>query len=99
VRILEYVGLDTSRVKAQYAKVCAAIERDDFRQADVKKLSGATHGTFYRARLDYANRLLFTIVRHGGAAKTRTRRERRRNADRGAAGSNGDHPGGGAGGH
>jgi hypothetical protein len=68
VRILEYVGLDTSRVKAQYAKVCAAIERDDFRQADVKKLSGATHDAFYRAKLDYANRLLFTIVRHGGAA-------------------------------
>ncbi len=36
MKILEYVGLDTSRVKAQYQKVCEAIARDDFRQADVK---------------------------------------------------------------
>ena len=66
MNILEYVGLDTTRVKAQYEKVRRAIERDDFRQADVKKLANVTHGRFYRARLDYANRLLFSIVRHGG---------------------------------
>lgn len=65
MNILEYVGLDTTRVKAQYEKVRRAIERDDFRQADVKKLASVTHGTFYRAKLDYANRLLFSIVRHG----------------------------------
>ena len=65
MKILEYVGLDTTRVKAQYEKVRRAIERDDFRQADVKKLDNVTHGRFYRARLDYANRLLFSIVRHG----------------------------------
>jgi len=67
LKVLEYVGLDTSRVRAQYEKVRAAVERDDFRQADVKKLAGASHGRFYRARLDYANRLLFSIVRHGDA--------------------------------
>jgi len=67
VKILEYVGLDTTRVKAPYERVRAAIERDDFRQADVKKLANVTHGKFYRARLDYANRLLFSIVRHGDA--------------------------------
>lgn len=66
MKILEYVGLDTTQVKAQYEKVCSAIERDDFRQADVKKLANLTHGNFYRAKLDYANRLLFTLVRHGG---------------------------------
>ncbi len=65
MQILEYVGLDTSRVKAQYNKVRAAIERDDFRQAEVKKLAG--HGKLYRAKLDYANRLLFSLVRYGAA--------------------------------
>ena len=67
MKILEYVGLDTSRVKAQYEKVRDAIERDDFRQADVKKLTHTSHGNFYRAKLDYANRLLFSLVRHGGS--------------------------------
>ncbi len=67
MNILEYVGLDTTRVGTQYEKVRRAIERDDFRQADVKKLVNVTHGRFYRAKLDYANRLLFTIVRHEGA--------------------------------
>jgi hypothetical protein len=52
VKILEYVGLDTSRVKAQYAKVRAAIERDDFRQADVRKLANLSHRKFFRAKLD-----------------------------------------------
>ncbi|MCC7485343.1 MAG: hypothetical protein IT529_10190 [Burkholderiales bacterium] len=66
MHVLEYVGLDVSRVKAQYQKVREAIERDDFRQADVKKLTGIDHGKFYRARLDYTNRLLFTLLKHGG---------------------------------
>ena len=65
MQIVEYVGLDTSRVSAQYEKVRAALERDDFRQAQVKKLTNLTHGHFYRAKLDYANRLLFTLIRHG----------------------------------
>jgi hypothetical protein len=68
VKILEYVGLDTSRVQAQYKKVRDAIERDDFRQAEVKKLTNLSHGKFYRAKLDYANRLLFSMVRHGDTA-------------------------------
>ena len=62
--ILEYTGLDTSRHQAQYQKTVDAIARDDFRSADVKRLANVSHGKFYRARLDYANRLLFTIVRH-----------------------------------
>ena len=65
MNILEYVGFDSTRVKAQYEKVRRAIERDDFRQADVKKLTSVAHGKFYRAKLDYANRLLFSIVRYG----------------------------------
>jgi len=65
MKILEYTGLDTSSVKASYRKVTEALARDDFRSAQVKKLVNLTHGKFYRAKLDAANRLLFTLVRHG----------------------------------
>ena len=65
MKILEYTGLDTSRVKAGYRKVTEAIARDDFRAAQVKKLANLSHGKFYRARLDDADRLLFSLVRHG----------------------------------
>ncbi len=65
MKILEYTGLDTSSVKASYRKVTEALARDDFRAAQVKKLVNLTHGKFYRAKLDAANRLLFTLVRHG----------------------------------
>lgn len=65
MKILEYIGLDTSRVKASYRKVTDAIARDDFRAAQVKKLVSLSHGKFYRAKLDDADRLLFCLVRHG----------------------------------
>ncbi|WP_455289816.1 UvrD-helicase domain-containing protein [Cupriavidus necator] len=65
MRILEYIGLDTSRMARTYRKVVDAIAHDDFRAAQVKKLVNANHGKFYRARLDDSNRLLFALVRHG----------------------------------
>lgn len=65
MRILEYSGLDTSRAKASYRKVVDAIARHDFRAAQVKKLAGPSHGKFYRAKLDDADRLLFSLIRHG----------------------------------
>ncbi|HOG03801.1 MAG TPA: hypothetical protein PLL14_07450, partial [Accumulibacter sp.] len=65
MKILEYTGLDTSRVKASYRKVADAIARHDFRAAQVRKLANLGHGKFYRARLDDSNRLLFSLVRHG----------------------------------
>ena len=65
MKILEYIGLDTTHVKASYRKVVDAIARDDFRAAQVKKLVNLTHGKFYRAKLDDADRLLFSLVRHG----------------------------------
>jgi len=68
MKILEYVEFSPPRNKSLYAKVREAIERDDFRAADVKKLSNLTHGKFYRAKLDYADRLLFSIVRCNGEA-------------------------------
>ncbi|AGW88402.1 ankyrin [Ralstonia pickettii DTP0602] len=66
MKILEYIGLDVSRVRSTYRKVADAIGRDDFRAAQVKKLASLSHGKFYRARLDDANRLLFSLVRHDG---------------------------------
>ena len=65
MKILEYIGLDTSRVKASYRKVVDAIARHEFRAAHVKKLANLSHGKFYRAKLDDADRLLFTLIRHG----------------------------------
>ena len=65
MKILEYTGLDTSRVAASYRKVADAIARQDFRAAQVKKLANLSHGKFYRAKLDDADRLLFSLIRHG----------------------------------
>ena len=65
MKILEYNGLDTSRVKASYRKVAEAIARNDFCAAQVKKLANLSHGRFYRAKLDDAARLLFTLIRYG----------------------------------
>ena len=66
MRILEYSNLDTAGIAAPYRKVSEAIAREDFRAADVKKLGNLTHGKFYRAKLNDADRLLFALVRHGG---------------------------------
>lgn len=38
LRILEYAGLDVSRVAVQYRKTCGALARADFRSAEVKKI-------------------------------------------------------------
>ncbi|MEK7436654.1 MAG: ankyrin repeat domain-containing protein [Pseudomonadota bacterium] len=65
MKILEFIGLDTSRVKAAYRRVAEAIARDDFHSAQVKKLTNLSHGKFYRAKLNDADRLLFSLVRHG----------------------------------
>lgn len=65
MRILEYSDLDTSRFADRYRRVCDALERDDFRAAQVKKLANLRHGRFYRAKLDDANRVLFALVRLG----------------------------------
>jgi hypothetical protein len=62
MRVLLYKDLNTRRVKATFAKVRAAIEADDFRSADVKKLSPTP---YWRAKLDYSNRLLLQFARHG----------------------------------
>ena len=65
MKVLEYADLDVSRVRPAYAKVVEALERDDFRSAEVKKLANITHGKYFRAKLDHTNRALFTTIRHG----------------------------------
>ncbi len=60
MRLLQYKDLNLRRVKAAFDKVKAAIEAGDFRSADVKKLNA---GPYYRARLDYTNRLLLQFAR------------------------------------
>lgn len=65
MRVLKYSDLDPRKVKAAYQKVKAALERGDFRSADVAKLTAGRSGRLYRARLDLTNRLIFTFVRHG----------------------------------
>jgi hypothetical protein len=62
MRLLQYKDLDLRRVKPAFAKVRAAIEADDFRSPDVKKLQV---GGYYRAKLDHSNRLLLQFARHG----------------------------------
>lgn len=62
MRFLTYRDLESGRVKRQLKKVQEAIERDDFKSPDVKKLA---QGNLYRARLDDTNRLLLTFVRYG----------------------------------
>jgi hypothetical protein len=62
MRLLQYKDLDLRRVKPAFAKVRAAIEADDFRSPDVKKLHV---GGYYRAKLDHSNRLLLRFARHG----------------------------------
>ncbi len=60
MRLLHYKNLNLRRVKPAFDKVKAAIEAGDFRSADVKKLNT---GPYYRAKLDYANRLLLQFAR------------------------------------
>src|SRR3989440_9709119 len=62
MRVLVYKDINTRRVKTAFAKVRAAIEAGDFRSADVKKLAPTP---YWRAKLDYANRLLLQFARCG----------------------------------
>ena len=63
MKILEYADLDVAKVKRQYEKTIDFLANDDFRSADVKKLS---EQGLYRAKLDDANRLLFKIMSFNG---------------------------------
>jgi len=61
MQVLTYVGLNPAKLKSKFDKVCAAIERDDFRSVDMKKMPPTP---YYRAKLDDASRLLVQFVRY-----------------------------------
>ena len=63
MKILEYSDLDISGLEMKYDKVKNFIEKGDYYSAQVKKLKGST---YYAARLDHINRLLFDIVSYEG---------------------------------
>ena len=65
MRILTYTGFNPHGVERAYAKVAEALAQGNFRAAQVKKLQHLTYGKLYRARLNDADRLLFSLVRHG----------------------------------
>lgn len=70
MRFLTYRDLDIGKLGAKLKKVREAVERDDFKTPDIKKLAG---GPYYRAKLDDTNRLMLTFVRHepeGGDPET-----------------------------
>ena len=67
MRVLTHVELSVpKRLAASFKKVIAAVERDDLRSADMKKLG--SRGGFHRAKLDYDARLLFRFGRYQGHA-------------------------------
>ena len=64
--ILLYDGLHaTGAVKKQLSKVLDALQKGDFKTADVKKMPNTG---YYRAKLDDKNRLLFKFGRYQGQA-------------------------------
>jgi len=64
VQVLRYAKLEVpAKLRQAFEKVRGAIERDDFFSADVKKLVGSG---YYRAKLDYENRLLLKFVEYEG---------------------------------
>ena len=60
---MEYRDINTKGVRPQYDKVIEMLRRDDFASAEVKKIA---EQKLYRAKLDYANRLLFKIGQYNG---------------------------------
>ena len=64
MQFLTYAKLDVPKKLAPaFERVRASIERDDFFTPDLKKLTGRP---FFRAKLDYENRLLVQFVEHAG---------------------------------
>ena len=62
MRFLVHAKLQVpSRLRSSFAKARAALERDDLRSPDLKKLS---HSGYFRLKLDYDARLLVSFVEH-----------------------------------
>ena len=68
MRLLLYKDLDLRRVKPAFDKVRAAIEADDFRSADVKKLNaGSLPQKLKEPPIRFATKA--TTKRHGSSSR------------------------------
>lgn len=56
-----YNDINPGKVRKQFDKTLEQISRGDFASAEVKKMAGTG---YYRAKLDYENRLLFKFARY-----------------------------------
>lgn len=63
MNVLYLNDIDYSRVKKQFDKTVGFFENNDFDSAEIKKL---TNSGYYRAKLDYENRLLFKFAKYNG---------------------------------
>ncbi|MFH0866697.1 MAG: UvrD-helicase domain-containing protein, partial [Bacteroidota bacterium] len=59
--ILFYNEIDSSKVRKQFDKTVNYLQNGDFAAAEVKKMQNTG---FYRAKLDYENRLLFRFAKY-----------------------------------
>lgn len=67
MNVLKYNELSPRKAKEQYERVVQMLECDDFASAKVKKLPATPSGTsYYRAKINDGDRLLFTFMKHGG---------------------------------
>ncbi|MDA3893384.1 MAG: UvrD-helicase domain-containing protein [Salinivirgaceae bacterium] len=64
MNILHYSDLNYNKVKKQFAKIVSFLENNDFASAEVKKMQ---NNGFYRAKLDYENRLLFKFAKYNNS--------------------------------
>ncbi|MBI4645434.1 MAG: UvrD-helicase domain-containing protein [Bacteroidia bacterium] len=63
MEILCYNDLDFTKVEKNFRKVTGFLNNNDFVAADIKKMPELG---FYRAKLDYENRLLFKFAKYDG---------------------------------
>ncbi len=61
MNILYLNDIDYSKVKKQFNKTVEFLKNNDFDSAEIKKL---TNNGYYRAKLDYENRLLFKFAKY-----------------------------------
>ncbi len=63
MNVLYLSDIDYSKVKKQFDKTVGFLENNDFDSAEIKKI---TESGYYRAKLDYENRLLFKFAKYNG---------------------------------
>ena len=61
MNILLYKDIAYAGIAKQFKKTVGFLENDDFASAEIKKMQSSG---YYRAKLDYDNRLLFKFARY-----------------------------------